>query len=43
MEKTGVQKLAGILKMLVTFTIECNLLALFRQAGELKAENDLTI
>ena len=33
MEKTGVQKLAGILKILVTFTIGCNLLALFLVPG----------
>ena len=64
MEKTAVQKLAGVLKILVTITFVCNLIvlplvpvlvsaaggllglvmsALFRQAAELKAENDLTI
>lgn len=29
MEKTGVQKLAGMLKILVTITYVCNLIALF--------------
>ena len=33
MEKTGVQKLAGVLKVLVTITIGCNLLALFLVPG----------
>ncbi|WP_294475832.1 DUF2975 domain-containing protein [uncultured Intestinimonas sp.] len=33
MENTGVQKLAGVLKVLVTVTIACNLLALFLVPG----------
>ena len=33
MEKTGVQKLAGALRVLVTITIACNLLALFLVPG----------
>ena len=33
MEKTGVQKLAGVLKVLVTIAIGCNLLALFLVPG----------